>query len=156
MRQPMDLVDDEDLVAVADRHHAEAGDDDLADLVDLRVGRGVDLEHVHVAPLGNLDAGVARAAGVRRRALFTVEAAREDARGRRLADPAGAGKYERLRDAFGRDRVAQRLRDATLADHVVKPLRAPFAGENLVIGHGQAEFLNAGCCLLIVTEIPSD
>ena len=68
VREPVDLVDDEDLVAVADRRHAEAGDDDLADLVDLGVGRGVDLEDVDVAALRDLDAGVAHAARDRRSA----------------------------------------------------------------------------------------
>ena len=63
----MDFVDDEDLVAVADRHDAEAGDDHFADVVDLGVRRGVDLEDVDVAPLGDLDAGVAVAARIRRR-----------------------------------------------------------------------------------------
>ena len=58
-REPVDFVDDEDLVAIADRRDAEAGDDDVADLVDLRVGRGVDLEDVDVAALRDLDAGVA-------------------------------------------------------------------------------------------------
>ena len=34
------------------------------------------------------------------------------------------------------DRVAQRLRDAALADDVVEALRPPLAGENLVGRHG--------------------
>ena len=68
-REPVDFVDDEDLVAVADRRDAEAGDDDVADLVDLGVGGGVDLEDVHVAALGDLDAGVADAARIGGRAL---------------------------------------------------------------------------------------
>ena len=63
-REAVDLVDDEDLVAVADRRDAEPGDDDLADLVDLRVGGGVDLEDVDVAALGDLDARVADAARI--------------------------------------------------------------------------------------------
>jgi hypothetical protein len=46
-----------------------------------------------------------------------------------------AGKNKRLRDALGRNRVAQRLRHAALADHVFKALRAPLARENLIIGH---------------------
>ena len=118
------------------RGHAEAFDDDRAHLVDLGVGGGVDLDHVHVAPLGDLDAGVALAAGIGGRPLFTVEPAREDARGRRLADAARAGEHERLGDTSGRDRVTQRLRDAALADHVVEPLGTPLAGEDLVGGHG--------------------
>ncbi len=56
----MDFVDDEDLVAVADRHDAEAGDDHLADVVDAGVRGGVDLEDVDVAAFGDLDARVAR------------------------------------------------------------------------------------------------
>ncbi len=135
VRQAMDFVDDEDLVAVAGGRDAEAGDDNLADLVDLGVGRGVDLEHVHVAPLGDFDAGVADAAGVRGRPLVAVQSACEDAGGRRLADAARAGKHERLGDAPGGDGVAQRLRDAALADHVLEPLRTPFARQDLVCGH---------------------
>ena len=63
-RQLVDFVDDEDLVAVAHRHDAEAGDDHLADVVDAGVGRGVDLEDVDVAPFGDLDARVAHAARI--------------------------------------------------------------------------------------------
>ena len=133
----MDFVDDEDLVAVADRRDAEAGDDDVADLVDLRVGGGVDFEHVHVAALGNLDARVADAARVRRRSLDAVQPARQDARGRRLADAARTREDERLRDAVGGNRVLQRLRDAALADDVIEPLRTPLAGNDLEGGHWQ-------------------
>ena len=61
----MDLVDDEDLVAIARRPHLQPVDDHLADVVDAGVRRGVDLEHVEVAALGDLDAGVADAAGLR-------------------------------------------------------------------------------------------
>ena len=130
----MDLVDDENLVAVADRRHAETGDDDLADLVDLRVRGGVDLEHVDVAPFGNLDAGVADAAGISGRPFLAVQRAREDPGGRRLPDAAWPREDERLRDPAGGDRVAKRFGDAALADHVVESLRAPLAGEDLV-GH---------------------
>ena len=61
--QLMDFVDDEDLVAVANRHDGEAGDDHVADVVDAGVGRGVDLQDVDVAPFGDLDACVARPHG---------------------------------------------------------------------------------------------
>jgi hypothetical protein len=37
-------------------------------------------------------------------------------------------------DAIGRNGIAQRLRDAALADDVLKTLRAPFARQDL-IGH---------------------
>ena len=58
----MDFVDDEDLVAVADRTDGEAVDDHVAHVVDAGVRGGVDLEHVEVAALGDFDAHVADAA----------------------------------------------------------------------------------------------
>ncbi len=97
----MDLVDDEDLVAIADRPDGQAVDDHVADVVDAGVRRRVDLEHVEVAALGDLDAHVADAARFGRRALLAVEGARQDAGGRRLADAAGAGEDEGLRQAPG-------------------------------------------------------
>ena len=60
-----------------------------------------------------------------------VQPARQDARGRRLADAAGTREDERLRDAVGGNRVLQRLRDAALADDVIEPLRTPLAGNDL-------------------------
>ena len=134
-RETVDFVDDENLVAVADRRDAQAGDDDVANLVDLCVGGGVDLEHVHVTALSNLDARVAHAARIGRGSLDAVQPARQDAGGRGLPDTARAGEDKRLRDALGGDRVAQRLRDAALADDVIEPLRAPLAGNNLEGGH---------------------
>ena len=131
-RELVDLVDDEDLVAIARRPHLQAVDDHLADVVDAGVRRGVDLEHVEVAALGDLDAGVADAAGVRRRPLLAVEGAGQDAGGRGLADAAGAGEHEGLGDAAGRDGVAKGLGDALLPDHLVEALRPPLARENLV------------------------
>ena len=59
-RELVDFVDDEDLVAIADRRDRQPGDDDLADVVDPGVAGGVDLEDVDVAPLRDLDARVAR------------------------------------------------------------------------------------------------
>ena len=97
-----------------------------------RVRGGVDLEHVDVAALGNLAAGVAFAARIGRRALHAVQRARQNARGGGLADAARPGKHERLRDPPARDRVPQRARHRRLADDVVELLRAPLAGENLV------------------------
>ena len=118
---------------------AEAGDDDLADLFDLRVGGGVDFEDVHVAALGDLDARIADAARIGGRPGDAVQPARQDAGGRGLADAARPREHERLRDPFGGDRVAQGLRDAALADDVIEPLRAPFAGDNLEGGHRKSE-----------------
>ena len=92
----------------------------LADLVDLRVGGGVDLEDVDVAALGDLDAGVADAARIGGRPLTQFSAARQDARGRRLADAARAGEDERLRDA---------LREIALRSVCVTP-RWPMTSSN--------------------------
>ena len=128
----MHFVDDENLIAVADGRHAEAGDDHLADLVDLRVGGGVDLEDVDVASLCDLDARVADTARIRRGTLLAVQRARENARGGGLADAARPREDERLRDTLRADRVTKRLGHAALADHVIETLRAPLARENLI------------------------
>ena len=102
------LVDDEHLVAVAHGRDRQPGDDHLADVVDAGVAGGVDLEDVDVAPLRDLDAGVALAARIGRRPLHAVQRPRQDARGRGLADAARAGEDERLRDPAAGQRVAQR------------------------------------------------
>ena len=131
-RQLVDFVDDEDLVAVANRRDRQAGNHDLADVVDARMARGVDLEDVDVAPLGDLDARVTRAARFGGRTLHAVQRLRQDPRRRRLAASARTGKHERVGDAPARDGVAQRLRHRLLADDLIEPLRTPLAGENLV------------------------
>ena len=79
------------------------------------------------------------AAGIGGRALFAVEAARQDARRRGLADAARAGEHERLGDAPAGDSVAQRLRDRALADHVFESLWPPLPGEDLVRHSGVVE-----------------
>src|SRR6185503_7846378 len=126
------LVDDEDLVLVADRRDREARDHDLAYVVDAGVAGGVDLEDVDVAPLRDLDAGVALTAWIRCRTVDAVERAREDSRGRGLAAAPRPGEHERLRNAPAGDRIAQRTRDRLLADDLVEPLRTPFASQYLI------------------------
>jgi hypothetical protein len=133
-RELVHLVDDEHLVAVARRRDRQAGNDDLADVVDAGVAGGVDLEHVDVAPLGNLDAGVARAARLGGRPLLAVERPRQNAGSGRLAAAARPGEDERLGNAPARQGVAQRARHRLLSDDVVEPLRPPLPGEDLV-GH---------------------
>ena len=134
LRQPVDFVDDEHLVAVAHRRDRERLDDDLADGVDAGVGGAVDLEDVQVAAFGDLHARIADAARVARRSVDAVQRPRQDARRRRLADAARAGEDERLREPAAGDRVLQRIDDAALADDVLELLRTPFAGESYV-GH---------------------
>ena len=128
----VDFVDDEDLVAVAHRHDAEAGDDDLADVVDAGVRGGVDLEDVDVASLGDFDARIARAARIGRRPVHAAQRARQNPRRRRLADAARTGEHERLREPAAGERVAQRARHRLLSDDVIELLRPPFSRDDLV------------------------
>ena len=97
-RELMHFVDDEDLVAVAHRSNRQPGDDHLADVVDAGVAGRVDLEHVDVAPLRDLDAGIALTAGIGRRPLHAVQRRGEDARRGGLAAAARSGEHEGLRD----------------------------------------------------------
>ena len=133
----VDLVDDEDLVAIAGRADLQPVDDHFADVVDARVRGGVDLEHVEIAPLADLDAHVAGAARVGGGPPLAVERPGQDPGGRRLADAARAGKDESLRDAPGDERVAERLGDALLTDDLIEAPGPPLAREDL-IGHGNA------------------
>ena len=141
----MHLVDDEHFVAVADRPDGEAGDDHFADVVDARVRRGVDFEDVDVAPFRDFDARLADAAGIGRRSVHAIQRAREDARRRRLADPARPREHERLREPVALQRVAQRARDRVLADDVIELLRPPFAGDDL-IRHFRLQILDCRFC----------
>ena len=127
LRQAMDFVDDEDLVAIAHRRNRQRLDDDLANGVDAGVGGAVNLEDVHVAAFGDFAAGIAVAARLAGRPVHAVERARHDARGRRLPHAARAREDERLREPARRDGVLQRVDDAALADDVFEPLRTPFA-----------------------------
>ena len=106
----------------------QARDDDLADVVDARVRGRVDLEHVHVAAVGDLAAGVADAARVGRRPVHAVQHPRQDPRRRRLADAARAGEHERLGDPAARDGVAERLGDGALADDFARASGAASGG----------------------------
>src|SRR5436190_20986999 len=93
----MDLVDDEDLAAIAHRHDVEAGDNHFADVVDLGVRGRVNLEDVDVASFGNFDARVTDAAWLGGRTFHAVERTRQDSRRGRFADAARTCEHERLR-----------------------------------------------------------
>src|SRR6185436_15105585 len=139
-RKLVDFVDDEYLVAIADRRDGKPRDDDFADVVDPRVAGGVDLEDVDVAPLCDLHAGLTHAARLRGRSLYAIERLGEDAGGGRLARAARPGKDEGMRNPAAGDGVAQRARDRLLADDLVKALRSPFSRQNLV-GHAAWELV---------------
>jgi hypothetical protein len=131
-RELVHLVDDEHLVAIAHRCDRQIRDDHLADVVDLGVRRGVDLEDVYIAALGDLDAGLAAAARIRGRPAGAAQGARQNPRGGGLADAARPGEHERLREPPARQRVAQRPRHRLLPDDIVELLRPPFARDHLV------------------------
>jgi hypothetical protein len=115
----VDLVDDEDPVLAGRRRVADRGDQ-LAHVVDARAARRVDLLHVGRGARADLAARVALAARRVGGAFVAVQAAREDARERGLADAARAREQDRVRHAPGADRVAQRRRDVGLAADVVE------------------------------------
>ncbi len=128
----MDLVDDEDLVAVADRRDRQPLDDHLAHVVDAGVRRRVDFKDVDVPAFGDLDARIAHAARLGRGPLHAAQRARQDARRRGLAAAPRPRKHERLRDALALQRVLQRARDRVLAENVFEFLRAPLPRQHLV------------------------
>jgi hypothetical protein len=123
----MDFVEDHHLVAVAGRAVLQALGQ-LADLLDLGVGGGVDLDDVEVPAAGDLDAGGALVAGIGRRPPFTVEGLGEDAGGGGLADAADPGEEIGLSDPPLAQRVAQSGHDRLLADETGEVLGAPLAG----------------------------
>ena len=129
----MGFVDDVDFEAVAGRTVAQVLDN-RAGVVDLAIGRAVDLDHVERAAGANLDAGRAFAARIGRRAAFAVEASRHDSRGGGLADAANPGEQKGVRDPAGLERLDQRAGHMLLADQVIEALGAPFAREDQMGG----------------------
>ena len=135
--QPVDLVEHDDLVAIPGRAVLEALGE-IANLFDLGVGCGVDLEHVEVSALPDFLADEALVAGVGDRAgggtVFSdaVQGLREDARGGRLADATDAREQVGLGDSPLAQRVPQRGHDRLLPDQVGERLGAPLARQRLV------------------------
>ncbi len=129
-RDHVRLVDDVDLVARG-RRREEGPVAQLAGVVDATVAGRVDLDDVDAARAAarEVAAALALTAGLRRRALLAVQAAREDARRGRLAAPTRAGEEVGVRDAVVRERLHERLGDVLLPDQVGEPLRAVAAVE---------------------------
>ena len=139
-RDRVDLVDDEDLPAVA-RRRVGHDLDEVARLVDLAVRGAVDLERVERAALEDLDARRAGAARRRGRAVrrVAVDGRGQEARRRGLADAARPREEVRVREPVGRDGVRQGADDLLLPDDVRERARPPLAGEGDVggrIAHG--------------------
>ena len=138
----MRFVDDEDLVAVARRAVADVLAQ-LAHFVDAAIGGRVDLDHVHGAAGGDLEATGALAAGRGGGPFDAVQAARQDARDGGLAGAALAGEDVAVRDAVLRDGVFERGLDVFLVDQLGKRLRPVFSGDDLVHGERSCEICQA-------------
>ena len=128
LRELVRFVEDEDAVAGVGRR-VLGRVPQLADVVDPGVGRGVELQHVELAPLGDAAALWALVAAVGGGPLLAVERLGEDPRDRRLADAAGARKDVRGGDVAARRGRAERLDRRLLAEDFGEPLRAVGSGE---------------------------
>src|SRR6266849_9427848 len=109
---------------------------ELAHLVDLGVGRGIDFYQVDEAPRVDFHAGRTLPAGTGADARLAIEAFREDPGEGRLAHTAGPGKQVRVVQPILIQRVAQRLDDVLLPDQRLERAGTPLASEDLV-RHGR-------------------
>ncbi len=137
----MNLVDYEDLAAVACRRDVYVLENDVADLIDLRIRSGVEFEHVYRTAFGDFSArrtrlGIVDPAGAYGRflGLMAVERLCQQTSGRRLSDTSRPRKQVSMMQPPVLDRITKRLRNMLLAGDLVKSLRPPFSGNNLV-GH---------------------
>ena len=132
------LVDDVDLVAAADGREERAFAQ-VTGVVDASVAGRVDLDDVERAgPAGGqLDAGVALAAGLGRRALLAVEGAGHDPGAGGLAAAAWAREQVGVVHPVVRQGGRERRGDVVLPDHVGEPVWpvAPVEGERAVHVH---------------------
>ena len=129
-RHHVRLVDDVDLETAARRTERRALTQ-VAGVVDTTVRRGVDLDDVDRTRTSARQrlTRIAHPARRGRGALLAVEAAREDARGRRLSAPARAGEQVGVIDPPGAQCLHQRFGDVLLADDVGERLGAVAAVE---------------------------
>ena len=125
------FVDDEDAVPRL-RRRVERPVAQLAGVVDAAVAGRVEFGDVDVAGTvgGQRDTGVTHAAGRRGGALLAVQRAREDARRRGLAAPAGAGEQVGMVDPARGQRRRQRFGDMLLADYFAERRRPVLAVES--------------------------
>ena len=129
----MHLVDEVHLVGRGEPETEVHALDQVADVVDTVVRRGVELEEVEEPAGRDADAVLAHTARVAvGREVEAVEGLGEDARGRGLARTAGAGEEVRVPDALVAHRVAERGDDVLLAHQLGEPLRPVLAVERLV------------------------
>src|SRR2546427_4448648 len=95
----------------------------------------VNLDDVHGDALGDFQTVGTCPTGGAGGTTLAVERFGQQARHRRLADPARPGKEKRVRDPLRGDGVHEHLHDMRLADHIVEHARPVFSRRNLVI-HG--------------------
>ena len=127
------FVDDIDFEAGIGRR-VERVFEQLAHVVDLGIGSGVELDQVDEAPRIDLEARRALAARLSGDTGLAVERLGNDARQRGLADAARTGKQIRVMQSLLPEGVGQCRNGMFLADQLGKRLGPPLAGEDL--GHG--------------------
>ena len=130
-RELMHLIDHIHLVTRSGRHQAHV----LANLphvLDAVIRGAVNLDHIDIGTGGDRGAVRARSAGLRRGHVDrgAVEALGENARGGRLADPAGSDEQKGVADSSGADGVLERPGDVLLTDDVFEGLWPPSPGEH--------------------------
>ena len=137
--QHVHFVDHEDLEAPLHRLVDGLLEQPL-NLVHAAVGRCIQFRVIDKTACIDLCAGLAYAAGLRGHTTLPVRAGAverlgQNARNRRLADTARAGKHVGMVQAPGRQRVAERLHDMLLPHHFGEGFGTVFSGEHQ-IGHG--------------------
>ena len=118
-REHVDFVDDENLV-LADDGRVLHTFNHIADIVDARIGSGVDFVNVHRVAAGNVLAAIALTARVQRVRPLAVERTGEDSGAGGFAHTTGAGKEERMMKTTALDGVLQSLGDMFLTDHIAE------------------------------------
>src|SRR5690606_20101102 len=129
-REHMNLVDYEDLKAVAGRCNVDIFDNYLADLFDLRVRVGIKREHVHRAAFSDLQAAwadvriaVFTRVYARLVGAMTVQSLCKKPCRRGLTNAPSARKYVRVMQTAMFYGVTQRSRNVVLAGYLFKGLR---------------------------------
>ena len=126
LRQHVDFVDDIHLETRIARRIQRALQQ-FAHIVDLGVGRGIQLDQIDETPAVNFTASAALAAGRRGNARQTVKRLGEDARDRGLAHPARAGKEIGVVQAILCQRIGKRSHDMLLPRQLREVFGPPFA-----------------------------
>ena len=122
----MDFVDDVDFERAAGGRIADIVPE-FPDMIDARIGRGIDLQDVEVVSPHDFEAGIALVARLAGGPFRAVQGLGHDARGGGFAGAARADKKIGVGHAVGLDGVFERLRDMRLPHHLVKLLRPPFS-----------------------------